>query len=139
MGRGRSKSTSSTGGRRPLGEGGQGVRVGTSRHRRLVGHPLLGDLERRRQIEDGPPVLDGDDPAGAEGPPVAEAVDLVEDRGVGVARAEKVGVQGMHGAVAAGLIGAARLTVRLHPARPPSTVRPAATRAWPATCPPKTR
>ena len=91
-----------TGGRRPLGEGGQGVGLGDERHRRLVGHPLLGDLERRRQVEDGPPVLDGHDPTGAEGSPVAEAVDLVEDRGVGIPWAEKVGVQRVHGAVAAG-------------------------------------
>ena len=73
------------------------------------------------QVEDRLAVLDGDDAAGGERLAVADAVDLVEDRHGRVARAQEVGVQRVHA----------------RPSR--STVRAAATSAWPATWPPKTR
>ena len=57
--------------------------------------PLLVDVERRRHVEDGLPVLDGHHPPGGEGPPVADPVHLVEDGHVGVAGPEEVGVQRM--------------------------------------------
>ena len=66
------------------------------RQRHLVVEALLGDVERGRQVEDGLPVLDGHDPAGGERAPVADAVDLVEDRHGGVAGAQEVGVQRVH-------------------------------------------
>ena len=55
--------------------------------------PVLVDVERRRQVEDGLAVLDGHDPAGGERAAVADAVDLVEDRHRRVAGAQEVGVQ----------------------------------------------
>jgi hypothetical protein len=67
--------------------------------------PVLVDVERGRHVEDGPAVLDGHHPAGGEGPAVADPVDLVEDRDVGVARAQEVRVQRVDPAV---LDGAAR-------------------------------
>ena len=82
--------------------------------------PLLVDVERRRQVEDGPAVLDGDHPPGRERSAVADAVHLVEDGHVGVPGAQEVGVE----------------RVRRGPR---STVRPAAIRAWAATWPPNTR
>ena len=66
--------------------------------------------EGGRQVEDGPPVLDGDDAAGGEGLPVADAVDLVEDRHGRVARPQEVRVERVHVAV---LDGAARRHERL--------------------------
>ncbi len=56
----------------------------------------LVDVERRRQVEDGPPVLHGDDAPGGERAPVADAVDLEEDRHAGVAGTQEVRVQGVH-------------------------------------------
>ena len=47
----------------------------------------------------GVAVLHGDDPPGGEGPPVAHPVDVVDDRDVGVAGADEVGVQRVHGPV----------------------------------------
>jgi hypothetical protein len=58
----------------------------------MVGTPLV-DVERRRQVEDGPTVLDGDHAPGGERSTVADAVDLVEDGDARVARPEEVGVQ----------------------------------------------
>ena len=55
-------------------------------------------LEARLQVEDGPTVLDGHDSAGGERAAVADAVDLVEDRHRGIAGAQEVGVQRVHGA-----------------------------------------
>ena len=52
-------------------------------------------MERHRHGEDGLPVLDGDDPPGGEALAVADAVDLVDDRHLGVARQQKIGVQRM--------------------------------------------
>ena len=75
----------------------------------------------RLEVEDRPAVLDGDDAAGGEAAAVADPVDLVEDRHRRVARAQEVGVERVHVAVGS------------------STVRAAATSAWPATWPPNTR
>ncbi len=100
--------------------GGERLGVGHVGHGELVLEALLEVVERRRQVEDGPPVLDGHHPPGGEGPPVADAVDLVEDRDVRVAGAQEV----RRAASGRG---------------PCSTVRPAAIRACPATWPPKTR
>ena len=71
-------------------------------------------------MEDRLSVLDGDHAAGGEGPAVADAVDRVDDGRARVARPQEVGVQGVR-------------------ERPSGTVRQAATSAWAATCPPKTR
>ena len=64
----------------PLAQGGQRLGVGHLGHRDLVVEPRLVDVERGRQVEDGPAVLDGHHPAGGEGPAVADPVHLVEDR-----------------------------------------------------------
>ncbi len=90
---------------------GQGVGGGDAgRHRHLVLDALRGDVERRRQVEDDLAVLDGDDAARGERPPVADAVDVVEDGRAGVAGAEEVRVQRMHDAA---LDGAACRNQRL--------------------------
>ena len=94
---------------------------GTSGIARLVVDAALGQLERRRQHEDRLAVLDGRDPPDRERPPVAQAVDRVDDRHRGIAGTDEVRVQ------------------RVHRRGPASTVRPAATSACPATWPPKTR
>ena len=52
-------------------------------------------MERRREVEDGPPVLDGDDQAGGEGPAVSDPVHLVEDGDGRVPRPQEIGVQGV--------------------------------------------
>ena len=62
-------------------------------HGELVGEPHLVDVERGRQVEDGPPVLDGHHPAGGERPPVTDPVHLVEDGHGRVPRPEEVGVE----------------------------------------------
>ena len=49
--------------------------------------------------------LDGGHPAGGEGPAVADAVHLVEDRDPGIAGAEEVGVQRVHRALPALAVG----------------------------------
>src|SRR5947207_37368 len=71
---------------------------GTPRHRRVVVGAGLVDVERGRQVEDGPPVLDGDDAPRRERAAVADAVDLVEDGPVGIARTQELRVQGVHAA-----------------------------------------
>ena len=53
-------------------------------------------VEGGLQVEDGPPVLNGHDPPGREGPAVADAVDLVEDGHGRVARSQEVRVQRVH-------------------------------------------
>ncbi len=71
--------------------------IGHVGHRELVDEgALLVGLERAGHVEDRLPVLDRDDPARREGPPVADAVDLVEDRDRRVAGAQEVGVQRVH-------------------------------------------
>jgi hypothetical protein len=72
---------------------------------RGVGHLVgviesrLGDLKRRGEVEDRLPLLQGHDAAGRERTAVADAVDVVHDRPSHVARAEKVGVNGVGDAV----------------------------------------
>ena len=65
----------------------------------LVVEARLGDVEAGLQVEDRPAVLDGDDPAGGEAAPVADPVDLVQDRHRRVAGAQEVGVQRVDEAV----------------------------------------
>ena len=77
----------------PLEERGERLGVGHLGHGELVVEALLEVVERGRQVEDGPPVLNGHHPPGGEGPAVANPVDLVEDRDVGVAGAQEVRVQ----------------------------------------------
>ena len=72
------------------------------RHRDLVVEARLGDVEAGLQVEDRPAVLDRDDAAGGEAAPVADPVDLVEDRHGRVAGAQEVGVQRVH--EAAGIV-----------------------------------
>ena len=74
-------------GREPVGvrleslpERRQRLGIGRVRHRVLVLGTGLVDVERRRQIEDRPAVLDRDDAPGREAAAVADAVDLVDDR-----------------------------------------------------------
>ena len=74
----------------------QGLGVGRLRHRVGVLVSVLGDVERRRQLEDGPAVLDGDDTPCGERPAVADAVHVVEHRGLGVAGPQEVGVERVH-------------------------------------------
>ena len=59
----------------------------------------------RPHVEDGPAVLDGDDPPGGERAAVADAVHLVEDRDRRVAGAQEVRVQRVHPAVLDGAPG----------------------------------
>ena len=72
---------------------------------------LFGHLEARLQVEDGLAVLDGHDASGGERAAVADAVDLVEDRHVGIAGPQEVGVERVDGAP--GLHGAGRRHERL--------------------------
>ena len=67
-------------------------------------------------------VLDRDDAAGGEALAVADAVDLIDDRHLGIAAEQEIGVQRMR-----------------RPCATSSTVRQAATSAWPITWPPNTR
>ncbi len=53
-------------------------------------------VEAGLQVEDRLAVLDRDDTTGRERLAVADAIDLVEDRRVHVARAQEVRVEGMH-------------------------------------------
>ena len=77
----------------PLAHGGQRLGVGHLGHGDLEVEARLVDVERRRQVEDGPAVLDGHHPPGGEDPAVADAVDLVEHGHVRVAGPQEVGVQ----------------------------------------------
>jgi len=61
-----------------------------------VVEPILGYLERCRETEDGPPALDGGDPAGSEGQAIANALNVVEDRDSSIAGAQEVRVQRVH-------------------------------------------
>jgi hypothetical protein len=60
---------------------------------------LLGKLERRRQREDRPAVLDRYHPASRKRLPVADPVDVVDDRHPRIAWPEEVRVQGVHAAL----------------------------------------
>ena len=79
--------------------GGEILRRRNVRHGALVGHPGLRAVKRRRQGEDGFPVLDRGDPAGGEAPSVARAVHEVDDRDVQVALQDEVAVQRVRVAV----------------------------------------
>src|SRR6187551_810117 len=63
------------------------------RHRRRVLESFLGNLKRRRHVEDRLAVLDRDDAAVAEALTVARELDLVDDRRVDVTTHEEVRVQ----------------------------------------------
>ncbi len=64
-------------------------------HFGLVREAWLGAVERHRHGEDGVAVLDGDDAPGGEALAVADAVDLVDDRHLGIAAEHEIGVQRM--------------------------------------------
>ena len=81
------------------------------RHRHLMLQALFVDLEGRLEREDRLAVLDGDHAPRGEGAAVADAVDLVDDRHLGVARPHEIAVQRMH--VPVGLDGALRGDQRL--------------------------
>ncbi len=68
-------------------------------HGELVLEPLLGVVERRLEVEDGTPVLNGHHAPRREGAAVADAVHFVEDGHGGVAGAQEVRVQGVHPSV----------------------------------------
>ena len=85
--------------------GGQFVGRRHLRHVGLVLKTALLDLEGRGHVEDGPAVLDADDAARREAPPVADAVDVEEDRTLRVAAAQEVGVDRVQVAVADRLRG----------------------------------
>src|SRR3954469_5139465 len=65
------------------------------RHRGGVLETGLGDVERHRHVEDRPAVLDRDDAPRAEAAPLAAAVDAVDDRHLGIATKQEVGVERM--------------------------------------------
>ncbi len=79
----------------PLLGGGQRRGVRRVGHRLLVIEALLRPLEGGGQREDRLPVLNGDHPAGREGPAVVHAVDGVDDGRAGVPDAQEVRVQGV--------------------------------------------
>ncbi len=56
-------------------------------------HAVLLQLERGRQGEDRPPVLDGHHAPGREAAPVPAAIDVVDDGRFRIAGAQEVGVQ----------------------------------------------
>ncbi len=56
-------------------------------------------MERHGHVEDRSTVLDPDYPACGERLAVADAVDVVEDRNLGIAGTQEVRVQRVHGAV----------------------------------------
>ena len=74
----------------------QGLGIGHLGHRLEMLEAVLGDVERRRELEDGPAVLDGDHATGRERPPVSDAVHVVQHRCLGVAGPQEVGVHGVH-------------------------------------------
>ena len=94
-------------GRVLLGEGGvvllvagQPVRAGHVRHGCLVAQTALGNLKRRRQVEDGPTVLDAHDPSRREALAVADAVDFKKDRPLPITAPQEVRVYRMDQPVA---------------------------------------
>src|SRR5262249_16384979 len=62
-------------------------------HAGLMAHPGLVAVERHRHGEDRLPVLDRDHAPGGEALAVADAVDLVDDRHLGIAGEQEIGVQ----------------------------------------------
>lgn len=59
----------------------------------------LFDLKRNRHAEDRAAMLDRDDPAGRKAAAIADAVDFIEDRNLGIARAEKITLERMDVAI----------------------------------------
>ena len=86
----------------PLVHRRQRLGIGRVGHRVLVLRARLGDVERRRQVEDRLAVLDRDHTPRREAAAVADAVDVVDDRHPRVARPQEVGVQRVHVAVVDG-------------------------------------
>ncbi len=83
----------------------QALGLGHIGHGELVLQARVLVLEGGLEIEDGPPVLDGDHAARGERAPVADPVHLVEDGHGRVAGPEEVGVQRVHLAVFDGAPG----------------------------------
>ena len=81
------------------------------RHWDLIVETRLRHVETGLQVENGFAVLDGDNAPGGEAAAVADAIDLVENRDIGVAWTQEVGVQRVHPAV--GLHGASGRHQRL--------------------------
>ena len=81
-------------------EVGQRVRRRDVGHVDLVRQALLGGVEAGLQVEDGLTVLDGHDATRGEALAVADAVDVVEDRGHRIAGTQEVGVQRVNPTVA---------------------------------------
>ena len=90
------------------------------RHFGLMVEARLVGVERHQHGEDRMAVLARGDAPRREALAVADAIDVVDDRHFGIARQQEIGV---HASAAAGS----------------STVRTAATSAWPITWPPNTR
>jgi len=57
------------------------------------------DLKRNRHAEDRAAMLDRDDPAGRKAASIADTVDFIEDRNLGIARAEKITLERMNVAI----------------------------------------
>jgi hypothetical protein len=77
----------------PLAHRGQVLGRGDVGHLERVLEARLLDLEARRHVEDRLAVLDGDDAPRGERPPVADAIHLVEDRQLGIAGPQEIGVE----------------------------------------------
>ena len=74
-------------------EVGETFRLGHIGHWDLMRQALFGCMEACLQVEDGLAVLNGNDASGREAFAVADAVDVVQDRGSGVAWTQEVCVQ----------------------------------------------
>jgi hypothetical protein len=84
--------------RHQLRERRQRLGIGHLGHGRLMLGAGFVDVEGRRQVEDGLPVLDADHPPGGERAAVTDAVDLVDDGRRRIAGSKEVGVEGVDGA-----------------------------------------
>src|SRR3569833_1236823 len=73
----------------------QALRVGHQRHLGLMLKAPLASLEGGRKREDLRPMLDGHNPARREAGAVARTVHLIENRHLGIAGPEKIGMKGM--------------------------------------------
>ena len=100
--------------RRHVEEVPESVRPWHVRHVGLVFEAFFGLLKRGGQVEDRPPVLDGDDAPGREAAAVARAVNLVDDRLGHVTAAQEIRVQRMGDAPVHGVLcGGQRLAQHL--------------------------
>ena len=90
---------SSCSGRRHSGRGvaGNVFGLGHVGHRVAVFRSVFDHVERRGHVEDRPAVLDRDDAPRHEAAPVANAIDVEDDRRLGVAGTQEVGVERVHG------------------------------------------